>query len=156
MVGVVKIVGREQSVINKRCRQQGGTGRDCRVRPEPKKGKGLTRQHKTTRENSSQGSVLNSIARSSRCYLRKGIEQSLRFNPSGSTPRKLEPRPAGGWGSVWGRIQGRITFPPLAERQAMPKQSSKRPRFPRCSFQAPRSRGLQYSRGVIPRVQTVH
>jgi hypothetical protein len=55
-------------------------------------------------------------------------------------------------GSAWGRTQGRITFPPLAQRQALPKLSSKRPRFPWCSFQAPRSRRLQYSRGVIPGV----
>ena len=90
----------------------------------------------------------------------KGVEYCgwVRFNPSGSTPR-LRPAPprgrfarGGGRISARGRTLGWITFPLLAQRQALPKRSSKRPRFPQCSFQAPRSRRLQYSRGIIPGV----
>ncbi len=77
-----------------------------------------------------------------------------RFNPSGSSRPRLRPAPAewGGRISAWRRTQGRIRFPPLAQRQApQPKRSSKRLSFQQC-FQAPRSRRLQCSRGIIPGV----
>ena len=47
-----------------------------------------------------------------------------RFNSSGSAPR-LRPTTHRGVGrvSAWGRTLGRITFPPLAQRQAQPKRS---------------------------------